>query len=225
MLKVWLARNAEVVRDAAYWRAAAMALLLLLASLVVNYFAGLYATERASSPVADLILSNTRAYDVDAIFVYGALAFWVGMACVFFMDLRLVPFALKSIALFTVIRSFFISLTHIGPFLEQPIADPGSFIHRFTFGGDLFFSGHTGLPFLMALIFWHNRPLRLICIVASAVFATAALLGHYHYSIDVFAAYLITDSIARLAQMAFPADLRLFHRSPIAGVRSARTAV
>ena len=48
---------------------------LLSSSLIINFYAGNYATEKASSPVTDIILSNTRVYDFDWVFVYGAIAF------------------------------------------------------------------------------------------------------------------------------------------------------
>jgi membrane-associated phospholipid phosphatase len=83
-------------------------------------------------------------------------------------------------------------------------------LNKLTFGGDLFFSGHTGLPFLMALIFWNHPRLRYTFIAASLIFGTSAILGHYHYSIDVFAAYFITYSIFHIARTMFRSDLRLF---------------
>ena len=46
-------------------------LLILIFSLFVSYWAGIYATERASSAVTDIILSNIPIYNVADIFVYG----------------------------------------------------------------------------------------------------------------------------------------------------------
>ena len=46
--------------------------LFLLASLVVNSYAVEYATDSISNPVTDIVLSNTRVYDVDGILVYGS---------------------------------------------------------------------------------------------------------------------------------------------------------
>ncbi len=123
-----------------------VAFLLLIISLFINYFAGMYATERASNAVTDLILSNTPVFDVDAIFVYGSFIFWIGTSLLLLRDPKLIPFALKSIALFVIIRSFFISLTHIGPFPQHIAFDSNFIFAKLAFGGDLFFSGHTGLP-------------------------------------------------------------------------------
>ena len=42
-----------------------------IVSLFVKFYAGTYATKEASNSVTDIVLSNTRVYDVDGIFVYG----------------------------------------------------------------------------------------------------------------------------------------------------------
>jgi membrane-associated phospholipid phosphatase len=155
-------------------------------------------------------------YDVDGIFIYGSIAFWVGVTVIFLRDLRLLPFTLRSVSLFTIIRAFFITLTHLGPFPDRVTLTSNFILNKLTFGGDLFFSGHTGLPFLMALIFWQNKVLRYSFLVASVIFGVSVILGHLHYSIDVFAAYFITYSIYHLAVLVFPGDRTLFNRSPIA---------
>lgn len=183
---------------------------LLLASLVINFYAGLYATESASNSVTDIILSNIRVYDVDGIFVYGSIVFWWFVALWCISEPQKIPFTLKSIALFVVVRSVFISLTHIGPFPSQINIDPASIINMFSFGGDLFFSAHTGLPFLMALAFWDNFRLRVFFICSAVLFGIVVLLAHLHYSIDVLSAFFITYAIFRMAEIFFKRDRLLF---------------
>ena len=175
-------------------------------SLIINYYAGTYATEKASSSVTDIILSNTRVYDVDGMFVYGAviLVSSIALLCVF--EPKRFPFILKNIALFVMVRSVFITLTHLGPFPTQTAVDPFNLISRFSFGGDLFFSGHTGLPFLMALSFWNNKILRYTFLVISVFFGTIVLLGHLHYTIYFLAAFFITYGIHEMSKLFFRRD-------------------
>lgn len=180
--------------------------LLLLASLIINYYAGNYAAVSASNSVTDIILDNIPTINTEIIFVQGIFIFLIFVAWLLIKEPKRIPFALKSIALFVIIRSVFISLTHIGPVPNTGPLLEGNFIGKFTFGGDLFFSGHTGLPFLMAMIFWNDRKLRLLFIAAAVFFGASVLLGHLHYSIDVFAAFFITDGIFRISERLFRKD-------------------
>ncbi len=190
---------------------------LLTVSFFVNYYASIYAAERVSSPVTDIILSNIRLYDVDGIFTYGPLVLWAFVGLLFFAYPNKIPFTLKSIALFVVIRSAFVSMTHIGTFVTIPLVDPtlSIFSSFFSYGADLFFSGHTGLPFLLALIFWDSKPLRYLFVLSAIFFGIIVLMGHFHYTIDVFSAFFITYSIYHIALNFFPKDKVFFARHTV----------
>ncbi len=183
---------------------------LLSFSIVANFYAGMYATEKASNAVTDIVLSNVHVFKVENIFVYGTILFWYFVTYVCLTCPQRIPLVLKSIALFVCIRSVFISLTHLGPFPDEIILDPGSILNNFVFGADQFFSGHTGLPFLLSLIFWDYFYLRLFFIFSAIVFGIIVLLGHLHYSIDVLAAFFITYSIYHIAIRFFKKDYNYF---------------
>ncbi len=189
-------------------------LLLLVTSLIVQFYVSGYVNSLPTAPVTDLILSNIRAYDVSGIFIYGSvLLLFVGI----FVALRrpqCIPFAMKSVALFTLIRSLFVILTHISAFPTKIAIDSSFFNHPvftgiFT-GNDLFFSGHTGLPFLLALIFWEYKNFRVIFLGFSALFAIVVLMGHIHYSIDVLSAFFITYGIFQICKFLFKREWNIF---------------
>lgn len=188
-----------------YYASLLEALLFLVISMYATHYASRYAEIKASNFVEDLVLSNTRVYNFEFIFVEVAimLALFVAVLCIRF---RLTaPFLIKSLALFSIIRAIFVSLTHIGPYpTKLELASP--LLNFITSGNDLFFSGHTGFPFLMALIFWNHRYLRILFLFASFLFGTIVLLSHLHYSIDVFAAFFITYSIYHIAMKWFRKD-------------------
>ncbi len=97
-------------------------------------------------------------------------------------------------------------MTHLGApenFFQLPqIWDqPGAF--RIFYLNDLFFSGHTGFPFLAALLFWENKVLRWFLILMSFAQGITVLFMHVHYSIDVLAAYFITYSIYVVSDKIF----------------------
>ncbi|HAS80960.1 MAG: hypothetical protein UR25_C0003G0123 [Candidatus Nomurabacteria bacterium GW2011_GWE1_32_28] len=183
----------------------------LIISLIINFIAGTYATKEASLPVTDIVLSNIPVFDVDGIFIYGTLIFWILSALIFIYNPQKILFSLKAVALFVIIRSIFVSLTHLGPFPSQIIIENIGFFNKIIFGGDLFFSGHTGLPFLLALIFWQEKKLRYFFITSSVIFGTIVLMGHLHYSIDVLGAFFITYTIFHIAEIIFKKDRLLFH--------------
>jgi len=203
----------KIFQDKKFLSSYVLSILFLIFSLFINYYAGTYATNRESNPVTDIILSNTRAYDVDGIFIYGTIIFWVVVAVLLFQNARFVPFTLKSISLFILIRSAFITMTHIGQFPERTTIASNFILNKISFGGDLFFSGHTGLPFLLALIFWKSKFWRYIFLASSIIFGTSVILGHIHYTIDVTSAFFITYGIYHLSQLLFSKDETVFKSS------------
>jgi hypothetical protein len=185
----------------------------IILAYVLNYFTSVYATLNAGNQVTDIVLSNIPTYDVDMIFIYGPLILWIFIAVLCLKEPKRIPYVLKSVALFVIIRSLFVTLTHLGPYpYEIPLNYSSGWIKSMTFGGDLFFSGHTGLPFLIALIFGRlNKIYYFIFIAASVFFGVIVLLGHYHYSIDVAAAFFITYSIYVIASKWFKKDRDIFY--------------
>lgn len=206
------AKSLEVsTRELVY--GSAVGLFLLILSLFINFAANKFATSHISNSVNDIILDNIPTFNVDFVFFQG---FGLFLAFVFFLlvkEPRRIPFALKAIATFIIVRSAFIILTHIGPPPNEMFFDPGAFSKKLTAGGDIFFSSHTGLPFLMTLLFWENKIIRNIFLTTSLVFGAAVLLGHMHYSIDVFSAFFITYGIFHIARTFFAKDYKMFlHR-------------
>ena len=196
--------------------------LALITSFGMNIVAIAYATASASNSVTDIILSNIPLYDVDALFVYGTFLFASVIAILLLTHPKYIPFTLNSIALFWAIRAGFTSLTHIAPFVPYTVSDFGTTITRMFFGADLFFSGHTGMPFLLALIFWNWRGVRYMFLFISVAFAMIVLAGHLHYSIDVFSAYFITYTIYCLCLKFFRRTYALFRSTEISSTEMPR---
>lgn len=191
----------------------AVGLVLLALSLVANFAANVFATNRMGNPVNDIILDNIQTYNVSVLFFQGFGLFLVFAAALLIIKPKRAPFALKSLAVFILVRSLFIILTHMGPPANEMLFDPGTISKKLTAGADLFFSSHTGLPFLAALIFWENKIYRYIFLALSLIFGAAVLLGHLHYSIDVFSAFFITYGIYHISRTFFKKDMKLFEKA------------
>lgn len=177
-----------------------------------NVYAYAYSLRSTSSHVGDLILDNIPVVDLNFIIIEGALIFIVLGVLFVLANPRYILFTLKTFALFIMTRALFVSLTHVGIYPDHISPGLGFFdgIYLYlNFQTGLFFSGHTGLPFLMALIFWHNKRARYFFLILSLIGAVAVLLGHIHYSIDVFAAPFMAYGIFRIALRLFPKDYEL----------------
>jgi PAP2 superfamily C-terminal len=186
--------------------------LFLAASLFFNYYAQAYTASHSSNYVSDIILDHIPAKNVDIVFLEGMLIF-IGLVTLLGLHKPgRIPFLLKASALFIFTRAIFITLTHLAPPLHTEVVNSVSFWEKLMSGSgdDLFFSGHTGFPYLMALIFWDNKLLRYLFLATSVFFGSAVLLGHLHYSIDVFSAFFITYGIFNIAIRLFKKDFEFF---------------
>lgn len=210
----WIARIKDAVTRRSYFYQVFGGSFFLFVALVINIYANRYASTHASGVVQDLFLNALPMISLDDIYLEGyAILVSVIVLLAIYWPNKL-PFLLKSISLFVLIRSFFLVLTHLSvplPAVNGSIYFPDhTIIQSLSGGDDLFFSGHTGLPFLMALAFWKNPYLRTAFLITSIVFGASVLLAHVHYSIDVFAAFFITYTIHDLAVFLFKKERLLF---------------
>lgn len=192
-----------------------VSLLVFSGALYVNFWAIDRATEKAGASVEDLILSNVPVFEVDGLFVYGTFAIVAFSIVVVLMQPKSIPFILHGLTLFILVRSGFTLLTHLGPPEARYASDFGTVITNAFFGSDQFFSGHTGMPFLGALAYWHVPWIRNVFLAAVAYFVAIVLLGHIHYSIDVASAFFITYCVYLMARRFFPEEYRLFRADTV----------
>lgn len=175
--------------------------LFLEAAYVTTQIAGMLATKNASNEVTDIIISNFDR--VDTSLIHGNLSFFMYdlRFPLFLIFIKYTPFAAKALAALIFLRAFTINLTNLGmPEGIVPIAS------NLTFGGDLFFSGHVANTFMLGLVFWHIKPLRYVFISISILFGISAVIGHYHYTIDVVAAPFFAYGVFVICKKIFKED-------------------
>lgn len=197
----------ELLGERRYVISLVVSIIFILVALFINFIASKYTDSIPALSVGDLILDNIPLIDLS--FFYRTGLFFIIAVIILYPILfqpELLPFTAKTFAAFIIIRSFFITLTHIGapePFyaLTQMMYE-SSFVKLFYLN-DLFFSGHTGIPFLAALLFWENKVVRYFMLFSSFVMAVTVLFMHVHYSIDVFSAYFITYTIYVISDKIF----------------------
>lgn len=192
-----------------------MGMLLLALAIAIQLQAGHYSAARSidANSVNDILLDNTPVVNLDFMIVGGGIALWVIAWWLLVTRPRHLLFGMKAIALFIISRAFFLSLTHIGAYPGEITPGPNNFgwnfYHLLTFPGNLFYSGHTGFPVLMALLFWEDKFWRRFFLAMAVVFAVSVLLAHVHYSIDVFSAPFIVYGIYKITEKVFEEDYAL----------------
>lgn len=180
-----------------------IALILIFLAGMLNYKSGIYSDKFSSDASSDFILDFLPVIDVSFIYVY---LFLIVMAILYIYSIlkypEKCPYFLSMIALLIILRSGFIALTHlqtpegrIYPYFPFPF-------DTLVFSNDLFFSGHTALPFLGFLIY-KNSKIKWLFLISSFIIAGSTLLMHQHYSIDVFAAFFITYGFYKIANKFF----------------------
>ena len=188
------------------------ALILLALAMIFQFYASAYINRTPGKPGVDLFLSILPVINLNLLIVEGALAAIVFSVILILAKPKYLLFALKAGAIFIATRAMFIAVTHIGIYPGQINPDIGFFDRIYTGLGleaGFFFSGHTGLPLLMALILWNKKTWRYIYIALSIIFGIAVLFAHIHYTMDVLAAPYMTYGIFKMSQYFFPEDWKL----------------
>lgn len=195
------------------WLAVLVGVGLFVASLVIQTLANRYVGQVTSIAVPDLILDHIPTLNIDSLIIDAVLLVTLITVAVAVIKPKAVSFGLKTLALFFVVRSLLICLTHLGANPHQLVFNPHDFgygIYNLLYNttNDFFFSAHTGVPFLIALLFWQEKPIRIFYFITSILFGVSVLLAHIHYSIDVLAAPFVTYGIFQLSTMVFKRDYR-----------------
>lgn len=208
-MKSLVLRYSMLCQDRSYFVSLLLGFALLAISFILANQAGEYATLVATASVSDLLLDSITMRDVTILHIHAALAFWLTFSIYIVTRPGALPFVTKTAAVFILVRSLFICLTHLGA-PPNNLVIPSNYSAFFLFTGDLFFSGHVGGPFLLMLLFWEHVKLRYFYLATSILFAYIVLAGHIHYSIDVFAAPFITYGIYQFSRFAFAKDYSFF---------------
>lgn len=193
-------------------RSLIVALVLMALAVVFQFYASAYVQRVQSNSVSDFFLYYLPVVNLNWLIVEGALGAIAISVILILAKPQYLLFTLKAGALFIATRAIFIAATHIGIYPGQVNPDNGFFDRIYTglgLEGGFFFSGHTGLPLLMSLVFWDEKFWRYAYMILAILFGIAVLFAHVHYTIDVLAAPYMTYGTFKIAQFLFPADYEL----------------
>ena len=168
-----------------------LSLLIFIIATFIDYFSGVYVTSTKSVHVPDMILDHIGPYNMKFLFIWGYIAFFLMLFLYpILFHIRTLHIVICQFSLLVMLRAVFVTLTHLQ---TPPDAIQASFpwiFQKLNFQNDMFFSGHTAIPFLGFLMF--KKQIRYFFLFGSFMMGTVVLLAHMHYSIDVFGAFFIT---------------------------------
>jgi hypothetical protein len=184
------------------WWVGVVALLVafLLGSYLFYMNLGWYADQRSLPLSSDWLLDRLPSLNLIPLMSWGWLTlhlYAVGTAVLYYP--RKMPFLLFLFGVYLCVRTVFLFLSPIGAperMLDMSQLDFlfAQVVGVYTFQNEFIFSGHTSIPFLFAL-FFETRVQKGIMFVGSLVMASAVLLTHNHYTIDVLYAYFMSYAI------------------------------
>jgi len=177
-------------------------ILFLAIGITLSYFAGIYVENVNTVQAPDLILDNIPTIDLDFIFIYGAV-FVVGIFFLYplFFKIHELHKVIAQFSLLVMIRAVFTTFTHLQMPINALTFHVPTILPFLTFQNDLFFSGHTAIPFLGFLLF--KGKIRYFFLASSLIMAAVVLLMHVHYTIDVFSAFFITYGSFKMGEWFF----------------------
>jgi membrane-associated phospholipid phosphatase len=180
-----------------------LSVFFFIVAVILNQLASNYTDKKNTTPVSDMILDSIPSVDLSIFFIWGFLiVVLVLLLYPLLFNIRKFHVAVSQFSLLVVIRSFFITLTHLGLPVDSIKYYPDGIYRWFIFQNDLFFSGHVAIAFLGFLLY-RKEKVGIFFFIATIVMALTVLLMHVHYSIDVFAAFFITYGSYRIGSEFF----------------------
>ncbi|MEJ2647439.1 MAG: hypothetical protein P8016_03385 [Sedimentisphaerales bacterium] len=168
-----------------------LSLMVFVIATFIDYLSGVYVTSAETAHVPDLILDHIGPIDVSFLFIWGYIAFFSLLFLYpIFLHVRTLHIVISQFSLLIMLRAVFVLLTHLQTPPDAIIVDFPWKFQVLSFQNDMFFSGHTAIPFLGFLLF--KRPIRYFFLFGSILMGAVVLLIHIHFSIDVFGAFFMT---------------------------------
>ena len=168
-----------------------LSLMVFVIAIFLDYLSGVYVTSVETVHVPDLILDHIGPVDVSFLYIWGYIFFF--LALLFYpilFHIRTLHIVISQFSLLIMLRAVFVLLTHLQTPPEGIIVDFPWKFQTLSFQNDMFFSGHTAIPFLGFLMF--KKKIRYFFLFGSVLMGSVVLLIHVHYSIDVFGAFFMT---------------------------------
>ena len=119
----------------------------------------------------------------------------------FIYDIKKFHELIIMLSFLIMVRALFTTFTHLSNPADALNFPVPKFLFFLDFKNDLFFSGHTAVPFLGFLLF--KDKIKYFFLASSFIMAFAVLSMHIHYTIDVMSAFFITYCVYKIGEAFF----------------------
>jgi hypothetical protein len=190
-----------------------LSLLIVVIATFLDYFSGVYVSTTKVAHVPDLILDHFGPYDVSFFYTYGYMLLCITLFLYpLLFHIRTLHMVISQFSFLVVLRAVFLIFTHLQTPLDAiPVSFPWIF-SGLNFKNDMFFSGHTAIPFLGFFLF--KGKIRYFFLCGSIFMAIVVLATHAHYSIDVFSAFFITYCCYKIGNVVLEKGEPFIKRPP-----------
>jgi membrane-associated phospholipid phosphatase len=193
------AEHAAVAREQWWVVGFGLGLAALVCVRLLNAFMGMYVTTRGGPALNDIFLDAVTRVDVVWLHLFLSSVMYTLVIGIFVFFPRRAPFLLWTLVTVILLRVCALPLTELGMYVDAVRIDS-----EYTFGGDLFFSGHVAIATTLVYFYWDTPLLRALTLGMLTVTIGTLILGHLHYSIDIFTGLFVGYGAAALVRNMLP---------------------
>lgn len=176
---------------------------LLLFSGVLSYLVGMFLDEHYPNPVEpeDVILDNIKEQHFFVIVYEIFIPIQLGLLIFGLYKDRFVRAGevMGRYGLFYILRSISMLVTPLGQLQDPLVNGSNPFLAPIFYKG-MFFSGHTGLAFLVFFFDnGKNKVLKILKLFIAVAIGISLILSHSHYSIDIIGGFLAAYFVSHVS--------------------------
>lgn len=176
-----------------------LGLAALVCARLLNAFMGMHVTTRGGPALNDIFLDAVTRIDVVWLHLFLSSVMYTLVIGVFVFLPRRAPFLLWTLVTIVLLRVCALPLTELGMYVDAVRIDSD-----YTFGGDLFFSGHVAIATAISYFYWDIRFMRVLTVGLLMLTIGTLIVGHLHYSIDIFTGLFVGYGATALVRNMLP---------------------
>lgn len=184
----------------------AFGVLILALGIFANFLAGQFLDKYYPNPVRPQDLIVDRVDEMSVFVQIGEIAGWMQLIWITITltknNFKKTGEYLTRTGLFYMLRAFAVILNPLAQ-MQDAVANGSNPLLADLFYEGMFFSGHTGVVFLIFFLHKENNLMKWVKFATACIVAVSVILSHSHYSIDVLGGILAAYTLAHITLPKF----------------------